>query len=263
MLTPPTPKDRMAMALAMAILALGCAATARSQDKLDKLSPSQTAINFYKALKEKRYLEGFRLSVYKDAVEGLSPEDLQQLEPDFVRTFSLIPDKIEPVSEHVDGNTATVSLKFGGGEPQTVALLKVAGQWLVGDADGLRMVQSQGRAFFFNARMAVNESETAQMISKMVGAETIYARQKEGLCASLDDLIQLGGVPKDWAGGSQSGYHTTLTVAADHKSFFITAEPIAYGKTGKLSFYADADNIRAQDLHGQPATVSSPIYQAK
>jgi hypothetical protein len=227
-------------------------------------SPSETAISFYKALREKRYLDGFRLSVYKDAVEGLSADELRQLEPDFARTFSGIPEKIEPVSEHVDGDSATVSLKFEGtAGTQPVALIRVGGRWLVGDAEALRLVQSQGREFFFNARMSVNEGEAAEMLYRIIGAQTIYARQKQGLYASLDELILLGGIPKDWESGTSGGYHVTLRVASDQKSFFVTAEPIQYGKTGKLSFYADLDNLRAEDLKGKPANAKSPVYTIK
>src|SRR5512143_1255520 len=87
-------------------------------------SPTETVITFYRALKEKRYVEGFRHSVYRSAIEGLSPAELQDLEPDFARTFSAIPDKIVPSGENTTGETATVSLKFGGAdEAQQVALV--------------------------------------------------------------------------------------------------------------------------------------------
>src|SRR5260221_2109711 len=117
-------------------------------------SPTDAALSFYRALKEKRYVEGFRHSVYRNAVEGLTPAELQDLEPDFARTFAGIPDKIEPGNEQISGQTATVSLKFGGAEePQQVAMVRVGSEWLVGDKETLALVNAQGRAFFFNARM--------------------------------------------------------------------------------------------------------------
>ena len=58
-------------------------------------SPSETVIKFYRALKDKKYVEGFHVSVYRGAIEGLSPAELKELEPDFARTFSEIPDKID------------------------------------------------------------------------------------------------------------------------------------------------------------------------
>ena len=70
--------------------------------------PTDAVIGFYRALKQKHYVEGFRHSVYRNAVEGLTPAELQDLEPDFARTFATIPDKIEPSAEQISGSTATV-----------------------------------------------------------------------------------------------------------------------------------------------------------
>src|ERR1700754_4437263 len=75
-------------------------------------TPTAAALSFYRALKEKRYVEGFRHSVYRGAVEGLSTAELQELEPDFARTFAQIPDKLEAQGEQVTGDTAVVTLKF-------------------------------------------------------------------------------------------------------------------------------------------------------
>lgn len=226
--------------------------------------PTDAVISFYRALKEKRYVEGFRHSVYRSAVEGLTPAELQDLEPDFARSFAAIPDKIEPSGEQISGQTATVSLKFGGAEqPQQVALVRVGGEWLVGDKETLALVNTQGRAFFFNARMMVNEGEAYEMLQRIIGAEIIYSRKFEGKNASLQELIRLGGVPKDIEDGEASGYHFALTVSPDEKSFFATALPTSYGKTGKVSFYGDINGVHGENLKGQPATARSPIYQQK
>lgn len=227
-------------------------------------SPTDAVISFYRALKEKRYVEGFRHSVYRGAVEGLTPEGLQDLEPDFARTFAAIPDKIEPSGEQISGETATVSLKFGGSEePQQVVLVRVSNEWLVGDKETLALVNSQGRAFFFNARMLVNEGEAYEMMQRIIGAEMIYSRKFGGKHASLQELIRLGGVPKDIEEGQASGYQFALIVSADEKSFFATALPTSYGKTGRVSFYGDISGVRGEDLKGQPASARSPVYQAK
>src|ERR1700759_3162870 len=75
-------------------------------------SPTAVALDFYRALKDKHYVEGFHHSVYRGAVEGLSAAELKELEPDFINTFARIPDKIEVLSEDITGDTATVTLKF-------------------------------------------------------------------------------------------------------------------------------------------------------
>jgi len=237
-------------------------ATTPAQKKPD--SPTEVVVSFYRELKQKHYVDGFRRSVYRNAVEGLTPAELQDLEPDFARTFSAIPDKIEPGKEEISAQTATVSLKFGGAEEvQKVSLVQVGSDWLVGDKETLGLVNSQGRSFFFNARMLVNEGEAYEMLQRIIGAELIYSRKFEGKNASLQELIRLGGVPKDIEDGEASGYHFSLVVSADEKSFFATAVPTSYGKTGKISFYVDLHGVRGEDLKGQQATEKSKIYQPK
>jgi hypothetical protein len=227
-------------------------------------SPTAAALNFYRALKEKRYIEGFHHSVYRGAVEGLSAAELQELEPDFVRTFTQIPDKIDAQGEQINGDTAVVTLKFDGTEqPQTVALIRAGGEWLVGDQAALAEVKQQGRAYFFNARMLANEDEVVDMLQHIIGAEVIYGRKYLGRCAPLAELIRLGGVPKDMETGVVNGYRYTMILSADQSSFTATAAPVVYGKTGRLSFYADINGIHAQDLKGQPASVNSPLFQPR
>ncbi|HEX8183553.1 MAG TPA: hypothetical protein VF747_02340 [Blastocatellia bacterium] len=227
-------------------------------------SPTDTVINFYQALKQRRYVEGFRHSIYRKAVEGLTPGQLQDLEPDFAQTFSAIPDKIEPRGEQITGDSAVVFLKFDGmGAPQQVALIRVNGEWLVGDQDGFAEVNAQGGSFFFNTRIQVNENEAFEMLSRIIDAELIYSKRFEGKNASMQELIRLNGVPADLEGGESGGYRFTLTLSGDAKSFAAAASPIAYGKTGRLSFYADINGVRAEDLKGQMASEKSPAYRAK
>lgn len=227
-------------------------------------SPTQTVMNFYRALREKRYVEGFRQSIYRGAIDGLTPAELQDLEPDFARTFAAIPEKIEARGEQINSGDAIVFLKFDGVEKlEQVALIKIAGEWLVGDQESYTVVNSQGRAFFFNSRMAVNEGEAFDMLQRIIGAEVIYSAKFQGRIATLEELIRLGGVPKDIDDGEASGYRYALTISEDKKSFLASAIPTVYGKTGRLSFYADLDSIRAEDLKGQPANARSPIYQPK
>ena len=241
------------------LLFLLCSA-ASAQGK--RLSPTETALQFYSALRDKRYVEGFAVSVYRGAVEGLTPDELRELEPDFTRTFATIPAKVEPGEEKVDGDTATVLLRFEDvDEPQQVVLLKVNGEWLVGDRDGLAAVKEQGRAFFFNTRMAVNEAETYEMLLRILSAELLYGQRHQGLQLSLAEMVKLGALPQDVQDGGASGYRLKMTLGEDAKAFFAIATPDAYGKTGRLSFYVDAGGVRAEDLKGQPATVRSPAYK--
>jgi hypothetical protein len=246
--------------IALIIPALVAEATAQKH----ALSPTQTVIEFYQALKQKHYVEGFSHSIYRKAIEGLTRSELEELEPDFALTFSAIPDRIETRGEQITGDTAVVFLKFAGTEaPQQVALIRVNGEWLVGDKDGLTEVSAQGGSYFFNARILVNEDQTYELLRRMIDAELIYSSKFQGKNASMQELLRLGGVPKELESGDASGYRFALTLTDEGKTFFVTATPVAYGKSGKLSFYADSNGVRAEDLKGQAATAKSPSFQPK
>ncbi len=225
------------------------------------LSPSDTVIKFYQALKNRKYVEGFQLSVYRGAISGLSAAEIQDLEPDFAATFASIPDKIEVKGEQITGDKATVFLLFEGKQqPQPVDMLRVGGQWLVGDQESLALVQQQGRAFFFNTRMIVNESEVYQMMTRLHSAQMLYAQSKNEY-ATYEDLVRLDGLPKEVADKEFNGYRLAFTLSADKKSYFAQAVPLSYGKSGRLSFYVDPFGMRAADLQGKPATAQSPFYK--
>ncbi|PYP88969.1 MAG: hypothetical protein DMF61_04515 [Blastocatellia bacterium AA13] len=246
-----------------AILAgIFCTSAAAQGTSAKAGSPTETAIQFYRALRDKRYVEGLSRSVYRGAVEGLTSDELRDLEPDFARTFSSIPAKVEAGEEKTEGDTATVFLKFEGlDQPQQVTLLKINREWLVGDRDALAAVKEQGRAFFFNTRMAVNEAEAYELILRVVSAEILYGQRHESTRIPLSELIKLGAVPQDVQEGNTGGYQLKLTLSPDSKSFVVTASPDSYGKTGRLSFYGDGGGVRAEDLKGRPATAKSPIYR--
>ena len=247
--------------LAVSILCMMLAAAAVAQKAG---SPTQTVVSFYRALREKRYAEGFHRSIYRGAIDGLTAAELQDLESDFARTFASIPEKIEARGEQINSDTAIVFLKFEGVEQlEQVALVKLDGEWVVGDKDALEVVSSQGRAFFFNTRMTVNEGDAFETLQRIIGAEVIYSAKFQGRNATLEELIKLSAVPKEIAEGDAGGYRFILKVSEDKKSFVASAAPGSYGKTGRLSFYADLDGIRAEDLKGQPATARSPMYQPK
>ena len=225
------------------------------------LTPGKTVLQFYRLLKDKKYVEGFRLSVYRPAIEGLKPEEMKDLEADFARTFSEIPDKIEMAGEQINGDTAVVFLAYKGVEqPQQVALVLVNGEWLVGDKESLEIVRNQGAAYFFNARAAENETEIFRTLLKIVGSEALYS-QRFQVYASLEELIRLNGVSKDIQDPAILGYRVTLSISSDKKTYYAQAIPVSYGKTGKLSFYADNAGIRAEDLKGGVASATSPLFQ--
>lgn len=225
-------------------------------------SPSQVVKKFYQHLRARHYAEALRLSVYSPAIEGLSEEEMRNLEPEFARIIADLPTEIETHGEQISGAEATVFVKSPkDNRMQEVALVRINGQWRVGDEQTYQQATREGRSFFFNARVRVGEAEAYEWILEILGAEAIYFKAKQRF-TSLDELVGLGGVSKQLINGSESGYRFRLSVNDDGKGFRVLAVPAEYGRTGRLSFFVDQSNaIRAEDKEGQPATASSPLYR--
>ena len=240
----------------MLVLCLGlvCPVVAQGDE-----SPTAIVKKFYQQLHARKYIEGFRLSVYSPAVETLSPDEVRELEPEFTRIAAGIPENLETSGEQISGEIATVFIKMPGvSQPQEIPLVKIEGRWRIGDKDTWKLAKREGRDFFFNARIGISENEAVDWLDEIFGAETVYVRAKSQF-ATLEELIKLGGVSQQLA---ESGYRFEVKVADEGKTFSVTAVPAQYGHTGRRSFYLDQTGVmRAEDRKGQPATASSPKHQ--
>lgn len=245
---------RAAALLAFAAAALAASAATPAQQKL---SPSNTVRAFYDLLREQHYAEGFALSVYADAVAGLSAEDFAELAPDFQATFSEIPAEIKIKGEKVSGDTAAVEADFGAGGVQTVALVREGGRWLVGDREALQQVRREKTSFFFNARIEVNQNNAYMNIKSIAAAEDSYTQQAQ-IPATLDDLVAAKLLPEGFRGGSVGGYRYAIAQGDAAGKFSVTAVPERYGRSGRLSFYATATVVRAADKRGEAVGADAP-----
>ncbi len=257
--------DFMKLRLIALVLAIGTVLLATeasyAQEKIAE-TPSSVVRRFYDFLRHKKYFEGFSVSVYRAALEGLKDEDLRELEPDFERLASSLPDLVQIEGEQVSGDRASVFVKLPNEQKaQEVTLIKQSGQWLVGDLDTQKYVKKQGRNFFFNERIRVSEAEANEWMQEILGYELVYFKAKQRF-ATFDDLAKLSSVSAQLLTGTVSGYIFEIQVSDDAKKFSATARPVAHGRTGRLSFYADQTNlVRAEDKSGQAASLSSPPYQ--
>jgi hypothetical protein len=83
----------------------------------------------------------------------------------------------------------------------------------------------------------------------------VYALGHIGHFGSMADLITAALVTKDIEGPETTGYRFQVVRAADGKSWYATAEPALYNRTGRLSFYLDASGVRSGDAGGKPLVV--------
>ena len=221
--------------LVFVVLCLG-APTVLSQ-KAPPRSPSETVRAFYKALREKKFKEAFALSIYRPALEGLKPQEYDDLRTDFekvaVAVSEGIPEQLEITGEQISGDAADVFVRMmdSEGKPkiEPVGLIKSGGAWIVGDRENQELVKKAGKKFFFNARMDAHHADVQDMFTRISLALLLYSQQHDGQLANLPTLITAGLIPKDIEGTESTGYRFNINVAAGGKTWTATAEPAPYG----------------------------------
>lgn len=220
---------------------------------------------FYRMMREKKYREAFNISIYRQAIEGLSTQEYEDLRPDFdkmaIAVSEKIPEKVDITGEQISGDAATVFVKVidadGKEKVEPAPLIKINNVWVVGDKDNLELVRKEGKRFFFEARINAHHSDVQEMMTRITLAQLSYAQSHNGQFGNLAELITGGHIPKDIEGPETTGYRFQVVRAADGKSWYATAEPAQYGRTGRLSFYLDASGVRSGDAGGKPLIVKN------
>jgi Domain of unknown function (DUF4878) len=245
------------------LIALLFASTAFAQSQ--QRSPSDTMREFYRMLREKKYREAFGISIYRPAIEGLSTEEFNDLRTDFdrmaVAVSEKIPEKVDITGEQISGDSATVFVKVldadGKERVEPASLIKIDNAWVVGDRENLELVKKAGKKFFFEARINAHHTDVQDMLTKITLAQLAYSQGHNGLFGNLAELITAGYIPKDLEGVETTGYRFQVVRPTDGKSWYATAEPAQYGRTGRLSFYLDASGVRSADAGGKPLMVKN------
>jgi hypothetical protein len=238
------------------VVALCCSLTVTAQ-KPDR-SPSDTVREFYKAMHQKRFRDAFDITIYGPAIDGLKPQEFQDLQPDFEAMANVAPENVEITGEQISGDEATVFMKVPNADNPTkieiepVNLMRVGGVWIIGDKDNQKVVKKAGSRFFFDARIDTHHNEVISMMQRISVAELIYGQQHSGVFGDLATLIAAGLVPKDLEDTVSTGYRFHVKLGKDGKSYIAGAEPAEYGRTGRLSFFMDQTGVRNGDVKGKP-----------
>ncbi len=219
-------------------------------------TPTETVRAFYKALSEKRFREAFALSVLRAAVESLSAEEFAELQPDFERLAAATPANVEITGEVLNGEVASVFIKpidrAAEAQSEEVKLLRAGGRWVVGERGDYEVVGKEGKDFLFRARIETHHAEVEEMLKRIAAAEFIYASQHGGAYGDLAALVGAGLVPQDLLGTESTGYRIMVTPGKGGKSWAAGAEPVRYGRTGRLSFRMDQSGLVKKDAGGKP-----------
>src|SRR5882724_7057280 len=219
-------------------------------------SPSDTVRQFYKAMREKRFREAFDMTIYKPAIDPLKPQEFEDLRPDFEKMAAVIPEQLNLGGEQVSRDIATVFVKVKEGDApeqtEPVTLILVDGAWIIGDKENQAIVKKAGKQFFFSARIDAHHNDVQDMFTRISLAELLYSQQHNGVFGNLATLIAAGLIPKDIEGTESTGYRFHVNAPAGGKTWNATAEPAQYGRTGRLSFFMDANGVRSSDTGGKP-----------
>src|SRR4051812_2421473 len=143
-------------------------------------SPTETVREFYKAMREKRFRDAFNLSIYRPAIDPLTPADMDDLKPDFERLAANITDKIQVSGEQISGDAATVFVRMdqgdGKADAEPVTLLRRNGIWIIGDTSNEGLVLQSGKEFFFTARIEAHHGDVQSMLQRIGIAQLAYAQ---------------------------------------------------------------------------------------
>jgi hypothetical protein len=227
-------------------------------------SPSAAVRNFYKAMREKRFVDAMMMTNMKPAVEGLTLEDVKELAPDFEPLAAQVPADLVITGEQVSGDKASVFLKLpgeDGGSPTSdeIKLRKEGDNWIIlsGDDKDESNAKKQGKAYFFNVRMDMHQQEVPLMFERIVKAQSIISSDGKGQYVERDVLIRQGLLPVDINSSYSTGYNFSIVVSDDKKSYYVNAVPAVYGKSGKLSYRMEvignsAPKTKSSDNGGMP-----------
>jgi hypothetical protein len=225
-------------------------------------SPAASVRTFYKALREKRFFDAMLMTNLKNAVEGLSTEELEDLRPYFEALAADIPEEVEVNGEQTVGTSASVFAKLPD-EQQKFAMTELKLRFendgwtlLLVDEKTESEVKKAGKNYLFNLRVEIHQSEAEEMFDRIQKAEYIYSIQNKGECAEMGTLVSKGLLPMDVQTPESTGYRFAITVSNDKKRYVVTAEPEKYGKSGKLSYFFDSgeknSKLKSSDNKGMP-----------
>lgn len=240
------------------VILLGWGSVSFVQSQTQQLSPSDTVRSFYKLMRAKKFREAFALSIYRPAIDPLTPAEFSDLQLDFEKMAGAIPEQVNITGEQISGESATVFVKVkdeAKDQAEPITLILTNGSWIVGDKENQQIVSKAGKHFFFNARIDIHHDEVQRMLVQISLAQLLYSQQHAGKFADLPTLVLGGMIPKDLEGSDSTGYRFRITTSADGKTWNAAAEPVQYGRTGKLSFYMDAAGVRSGDVGGKPLAV--------
>ncbi len=193
------------------------------------------------------------LTNLRPAIEGLTDNELKELQVDFEALASEVPAEIQINGEIISGDKASVTANLPDLETrkmqiQNIKLARENGAWIIQivDGDAAKRVKEEGKNYFFAVKIDAHHDEAKDMFDRIMKAEAVYAMQNKGVYADIPALIQNNFLPTDVK--ETNGYRYNIVLSADKRKYAATAEPSEYGKTGKLSFLVEGEEGKTPRL---------------
>lgn len=276
-----TPSRRVLLLLAVVILSgifAGCAAKASERAAapaadpakvtdasngatidIETGGPADTVRVFYKRLRDRDIRAAMYMTNMRPAIEGLTDAELKEFSVDFEKLAVQVPADLKINGEIVSGDRATVTIELPAAdkpETQTIRLRRQKDVWVLMSVDeaGERRMKADGKQYFYNLRIDVHHEEAEAMLRRIAKGELVYSAQNQGVYADLRTLVGQGLIPDDATSATSTGYVYTINLDAERKTYYATATPVEYGKSGKLSFLLDGAALSKRDTGGTPLT---------
>lgn len=241
------------------------AATTIAAQKTD--SPTGTVQEFYKAMREKRFRDALAMTNLRPAVEKLTAAEMADLTVDFEPMAARVPEKVDLSGEQISGNLASVFVKAN--DPLTnelkvdeIKLRRENNAWIVltGDAETETAVKREGAGYFFKLRIEARHADIELSLQDIVKAELAYSVLNRNEFADFETLAKNKIMPLELVDPGLTGYRFRLQLSSDKKKYTVNAEPVQYGKTGKLSYLLVSSDgksgprVERDDKNGAPIT---------
>ena len=215
----------------------------KTKIEIKQNSPADTVRAFFADLRGKQFREAIFLTNLRPAIEGLTESELKDLQVDFESLAQAVSADIEINGEIVAGDNATVTAKIpdpetGKTDLQQFHLRKQNDYWtiLTVDEAAEKVIQKEGKNYFFNLRIETHQAEAKKMIERISQAQLVHALQNQGVYADLETLVAKGLLSADAQSAASTGYSYMIAVGEGGKNYAAAAIPAEYGKTGKLSY---------------------------
>lgn len=232
--------------------------------KIEPNSPADTVRMFYAKLREKKFREAIFLTNLRPAIEGLTDRELKEFQVDFEAVAKNVPAEIEINGEITSGDSATVTVKLPGEEPDTweiqeVRLRRENSVWVILTVDETaeKQIKQEGKNYFYALRITTHQDEAKAMLNRISKAQIAFSAQSQGKFGEIPALIESGFLPADVQTSETTGYVYALTLNADKTDYTATATPAEYGKSGKISYLVRLNEkksplLTAKDTGGKP-----------